>query len=268
MATAGMQTAIGARLAQLRQEAQPERLAVRGPRTEVNVGLAERWGGALVGSFLALWGLSLLLRRRSILGGLSLTALGSTLTYRGVTGHCVAYEKLGVRSQDAKVLSHPLSRRIHARYSVTIDRPAEELYAFWHDLSNLPRIMRNLESVQQLDEKRSRWVALAPRGRQVQWDAQTISDRPNKEIAWQSTDEAQVPNRGVVRFEPAPGGRGTVVSVSLEYQPPAGAIGAAIARLTGQEPSQQIRKDLHRFKQIMEAGEEPITAGQPRGRCA
>jgi uncharacterized membrane protein len=138
---------------------------------------------------------------------------------------------------------------------VTINRPASDLYAFWRNFSNLPRIMSHLESVEETGDRRSHWKATAPAGAKVEWDAEIVEDRPNELIAWRSLPDAQVPNAGSVRFVPAPGDRGTEVHVELRYDPPAGKLGKAVAKLFGEEPSQQIAGDLRRFKQVVETGE-------------
>jgi uncharacterized membrane protein len=137
----------------------------------------------------------------------------------------------------------------------TVNRPADEVYAFWRDFENLPRFMEHLESVQVTDEKRSHWRAKAPAGMTVAWDAEIIDDTPGERISWRSLEGSTVPNAGSVRFKPATGGRGTVITVEIEYQPPGGAIGATIAKLFGEEPEQQVSDDLRRFKQVIETGE-------------
>lgn len=155
---------------------------------------------------------------------------------------------------------------IHVRKSVQINRPPQELYRFWRDFTNLPRVMEHLESVETLDEKHSRWTAKGPAGSRIQWDAAITEDRAGEAISWQSIEGARVKNWGAVRFTSAPAGRGSLVSVELHYIPPAGAVGAAFAKLFGQEPALQLQKDLRRFKQIMETGEAITTEGQPAGR--
>ncbi|HJU05786.1 MAG TPA: SRPBCC family protein [Nitrospiraceae bacterium] len=157
------------------------------------------------------------------------------------------------------------SGAIRVKRAVTVDRSPEELYRFWHDVQNLPRVMSHLQSVQVTGEKRSHWVAKAPAGRTVEWDAEITYEQPNQRIAWRSIEGADVDNMGSVQFQPAPGGRGTEVHVELEYSPPGGMIGAAIAKLFGESPDQQIQEDLRRFKRMMEAGEIPTTKGQPQG---
>jgi uncharacterized membrane protein len=156
---------------------------------------------------------------------------------------------------------------IRVRKSVTINRPTEELYAFWHDFQNLARFTKHVESVQITDDNHSHWIAKGPAGKKVEWDAETIEDRPNELIAWRSVEGSTVENSGSVRFEPATGGRGTVVRVEVEYYPPAGLLGATVAKLLGEEPKGQLEEDLRRLKQIMEAGEIITTEGQPAGRA-
>lgn len=142
-----------------------------------------------------------------------------------------------------------------AEKTITINRSPEELYKFWRNFENLPRFMSHLESVQVTGDKRSHWKAKAPLGTTVEWDAEITEDRPNELIAWRSLEGADVDNSGSVRFDRAPGGRGTEVRVEIEYTPPAGALGAGIAKLFGEAPEQQIKGDLYRFKQVMETGE-------------
>jgi uncharacterized membrane protein len=159
-----------------------------------------------------------------------------------------------------------MNQGIKVEKSVTINKPADELYRYWHDFEKLPTFMKHLKSVQVCDAKRSHWVANAPLGTSVEWDADIVTDQENQLIAWASVPGADIDNSGFVRFTPAPGGRGTEVKVVIEYNPPGGAVGAAIAKLFGEEPEQQAGDDLRRFKQLMEAGEIATTEGQPSGR--
>ena len=146
------------------------------------------------------------------------------------------------------------------RQSVTVNRPVEEVYAFWHNLENFPRFMAHVRSVS-VSGRRSHWVAKAPAGMSVEWDAEIVEDRENELIAWRSLEESDVQHSGKVRFARAPGARGTEVRVDLAYMPPGGALGRTIAKLFGEEPEQQVREDLRRVKQILEAGEIPISDG-------
>jgi uncharacterized membrane protein len=144
---------------------------------------------------------------------------------------------------------------LRAKGSITVHKPVAEVYGFWHNFENLPQFMRHLESVTIIDDRRSHWKAKAPAGQSVEWDAVTIEDRANELISWRSTADADVYNAGTVRFQPAPGGRGTEVRVELEYKPPLGKLGAKVATLFREEPGQQVEDDLRHFKQVMETGE-------------
>jgi uncharacterized membrane protein len=146
-------------------------------------------------------------------------------------------------------------RTIYVRKSIRVNSSPEQAYRFWHDFQNLPKIMRHLESVELTGGRRSHWVATGPAGMRFEWDAEVIEDRQNESIAWRSLEGADVENSGVVKFQRGPGGRGAVVWVEMEYRPPAGSLGASIAKLFGEEPGQQVSDDLRRFKQIIETGE-------------
>lgn len=229
-----------------------------------NVGKVERWASAIGGAALVLFGL----KRRSI-SSIPFVLIGGSLIYRGTTGRCGLYNALGVSTTDRTrgSASVEASRDIKVDRSVTINRSPEELYRFWRNFENLPRFMENLESVRTIiDDRRSHWVAKAPMGKTVEWDAEIINEEENKLIAWRSLEGADVDSAGSVRFEPAPDGRGTEVKVSLTYNPPGGKVGSIIAKLFGREPEQQVREDLRRFKQLMEAGEITTTKGQSSGR--
>jgi uncharacterized membrane protein len=115
--------------------------------------------------------------------------------------------------------------------------------------------MEHLEAVQVIDDRRSHWRARAPAGSSVEWDAEIIEDQPNARISWRSTQEADVPNTGTVSFRTAPGNRGTEIQVTLRYDPPAGRVGALVAKLFGEEPAEQVKSDLRRLKQVLETGE-------------
>jgi uncharacterized membrane protein len=156
---------------------------------------------------------------------------------------------------------------VRTKRSVTVRKSPAECYAFWRDFENLPRFMRHLESVTVTGGSRSHWVAKAPAGRTVEWDAETTEDVPNERIAWRSVEGSGVRNAGVVEFAPAPGGRGTEVRVTLEYDPPAGRLGQLVAKLFGEDPATQVREDLRRFKAVMEAGEAPTSDVRPADRA-
>jgi uncharacterized membrane protein len=159
----------------------------------------------------------------------------------------------------AMQLSGNGSSGIHARGSCIVNRSPEEVYRFWRNFENLPRFMRHVESVSDLGDGRSHWKVKGPAGMEVEWDATIVADVPNEVITWRSLENADVDNAGAVRFEAAPGGRGTIVRVNIEYNPVGGVIGAAVAKLFGEEPEQQLDDDLRRFKQVLEVGEVVIS---------
>jgi uncharacterized membrane protein len=202
-------------------------------------------------------------RWASVVGGTALTIVGGTLIARGARSKSKTRDGEIDHSPSASV-GHNQGVRIEK--TVTINKSAEELYRFWRNFENLPRFMDHLQSVQVKDDTHSHWIAKGPAGKSVEWDAVIVNDIANELIAWKST-EAEIANAGSVRFRGAPGGRGTEVTVNLEYDPPAGKVGMLVAKLFGEEPTQQVQVDLRRFKQVMEAGEVPTTDGQPTGRA-
>jgi uncharacterized membrane protein len=155
---------------------------------------------------------------------------------------------------------------IRVSESVAVTRPPEDVYRFWRDFQNFPRFMRHVEAVQPAGERRWRWKVKGPGGTVVEWEAEITSDEPGRLIAWRSVGGADVANSGSVAFTPAPGGRGTIVRVEMQYRPPAGVVGAAVAKLFGTGPERQLREELRRFRQLIEAGEIITTEGQPAGR--
>ena len=146
--------------------------------------------------------------------------------------------------------------------AITINRPRQELYDFWREFKNLQLFLENVRSVTKIDATHSRWIIEAPAGRTVEFISRITEDEPGRLIAWTSEEGAEVANSGRIKFEDAPGGRGTIVRATIAYDPPAGAVGRAVATLFQREPKMQARRDLRRFKQLMETGE--ITTSQPR----
>ncbi|PSB02951.1 cyclase [Merismopedia glauca CCAP 1448/3] len=216
-----------------------------------NISDTERWGSLITGGALVLTGLS----QRSLRGAL-LALAGGGLAYHGATGQ--------KSLQDKVTEATGLDKNIRVEKTVTIqNKSPEELYRFWHDFENLPTFMKHLKSVTIIDETRSHWVANAPLDTSVEWDAQIVTDRENELITWTSVEGADVDNSGMVRFKSTD--RGTEVKVVIEYSPPGGGLTAAIAKVFGEEPEQQLGDDLRRFKMLMEAGEIATTEGQPSG---
>jgi uncharacterized membrane protein len=163
--------------------------------------------------------------------------------------------------QDGARVSPSPEHAVTVRKVVTINAPREQLYRFWRDFTNLPRFMERLESVETIGDKRSRWRARGPGGMVVGWEAEVMDDRPNELITWRSLPGSRLSHAGVVRFTPAPHGRGTEFVVELAYTPPGGTLGARMARLVGKAPEQELQEDLRRFKQLMEANDIVVSEG-------
>jgi len=138
--------------------------------------------------------------------------------------------------------------------AVTINRSPGDLFQFWRHLPNLASFMENVEQIELLDEQRSRWVVKGPGDSDVEWVSRITDEREGEMLAWESEAGADVPNSGTVTFRDA-GARGAVVTATIAYDPPAGTIGRIIAKMFQREPAIQARRDLRRFKQLMETGE-------------
>lgn len=225
----------------------------RSPPFPVNVGRTERWISGVAGALLLGYGLRRH-RYRAVLAPLGVGLIG-----RAVSGRSLLNRALG-RNSAATLRTSPVSSLERGEgtridRTVLIARPAAELYRFWRQFDTLPRFMDNLESVTLLDGRRSHWVAKGPLGARVEWDAEVHNEIPNELIAWRSLPGSEVDQAGSVHFMPA--AEGTEVRVVLRYAAPAGKVGDTVARLLGDDPSQQIADDLRRFKQVMEASDIP-----------
>lgn len=221
-------------------------------RSGRNISEVERWASMAGGIGLAAYGIS---RRRP--AGWILAGLGAMLFRRGLSGHCHTYEMLGLNTAGTGEDTRRAlggSAGVHVDESVTINKPISELYRFWRNLENLPRFMSHLESVERVTDTLSRWRAKGPAGSGVEWNAEIINEVPDQVIGWKSIENSDVVSAGSVNFDPVAGGA-TRVRVRLQYSPPGGKVGAAVARMMGSDPATQIREDLRRFKQMLETGE-------------
>lgn len=247
-----------------RMEHHSEHAAQR-PAPGVNVGDKERLLSFLAGSALGLYGLS-----RFSVKGLALAAMGGALVYRGTSGHCSMYQALDISTATPRgpATSVAAGHGVKIEESIIINRDAATLWHFWRKLENIGRFMHHLERVEEIDERRSRWVARGPWGTPLQWEAEIINEKENELIAWRSVDDSTVDTAGSVHFRELPDGRGTEVRVVLKYDAHAAQLAAPLARILGKSPERQIHEDLRRFKQVMESGEVATTEGQPRGQCS
>jgi uncharacterized membrane protein len=221
-------------------------------RSDRNLSEYERWASIVAGAGLAVYGLTRLKRNGWLHAG-----IGALLLRRGVTAHCDVYEALGMNTAaDAADTRAALrgSRGVNVLESVTINRPIAELYRFWRNLENLPRFMSHLESVERITDTLSRWRARGPAGTTVEWNAEIINEVTDQVIGWRSIENSDVVSAGSVNFEEVGEGR-TRVRVRLQYSPPGGKLGDAVARLMGSDAATEIRQDLDRFKQLVESNQ-------------
>jgi uncharacterized membrane protein len=221
---------------------------------EVNVGRTERLASTLGGGALAVVGA----RRRGVPGAL-LATLGAALLHRGVTGHCHLYSAVGIDTSrdtadapEAVPAAEDWGTRVQA--SITIARSPDELYAYWRDFTNAPKFMHRIIRVDVLEGgQRSRWTAEGLRGRTIEWTSELTDDRPGR-IAWTTLPGSDLPHRGFVEFTRGAERGETIVHHALDFDPPGGIVGQAIASALHELPEVMLRDDLRRFKQLMETG--------------
>jgi uncharacterized membrane protein len=214
----------------------------------------ERWGALTAAAAVVAIG-----SRQRNLPRFAVAAAAAPLAFRGLAGRWPVS-----RHEDTRdALSGP--RGAHVLESVRIERPVEDVYRFWRRLENLPQFMDYLVAVTDRGDGRSHWVARGPGGITVQWEAEIINEVENKVIGWRSLTNADVVSAGSVNFYPMRDGRATQVTVKMQYAPPAGRFGAAVAKALWRSPEQTVREDLRRLKQLLEAGER-ATAGSDRVR--
>lgn len=235
----------------------------------LNMRSGERLLSALAGTALTTLGLREMAKSRSWTGAVA-AAAGAAMLYRGGTGYCPLYAAAERQERDARSDSRTAlggQRGTHVEEVVNINKPPAELFRSWQDVERLPEFMHNLISVKKQDDVRSHWIVRGPGGKELQWDAEIINQVQNELIGWRTLRGADVVSAGSVRFKVLEDGRGTEVRVRMQYGPPLGRVGAGVARLFGKSPSQTVREDLRRFKQLAESGEVATIAGQPRGHA-
>jgi len=259
-------TALDASTSRFPRDDTDDNAAIQQTEAQANVGDAERVVSVTAGAIAAVAGLG-----RGGLPGLLIAAIGGGLIYRGATGHCPVYERLDVNTaEDGEQSQLESSRAVHLATAFLINRSPQELYDFWRDFENLPKIMTHIESVRKLDDdgKRTHWVAKSTSaGKQFEWDAEITAEESGRRIAWRSLPGGDIETQGEITFEQHLGDRGTNVHVSMDYVPPGGRVGHWIARMLGENPLRVVREDLRNFKRLMETGEILTIIGQPHGTC-
>ena len=212
-----------------------------------NMASAERWLSVLGGSALSYFAM----KKSKSLGRMAMTTASGLLLYRGTTGRCPVYKALGISTA-----SEEAGAGVKIEKNIVIDRPSWEVYAYWHDFSNLPNFMEHLESVEILDDRMSRWTAKTPGGIHLTWNAETTKDIPNEKIKWRSLPGSDFNNKGSVSFKPGPHGNDTELTFKMTYYPPGGAAAVAISELVNIITAHEIEKNLNQFKEIMEGKTE------------
>jgi uncharacterized membrane protein len=218
----------------------------------------ERWASLATATAVIAYGVT-----RRDKPGMWLAAAAAPLAYRGVAGEWPRLRNERGRSDNPRVALAG-SRGVHVHESIRLENPIDEVYRFWRRLENLPQFMSHLQSVSETGGGRSHWVACGPAGTTAEWDAEIIKDQPNDTISWRSLPGSDVVTAGSVTFKRARSGQSTQLTVHLQYDPPGGRAGSWIAGLFGREPSQTIREDLRRVKQLLEAGEIAHAYANPR----
>jgi uncharacterized membrane protein len=208
--------------------------------------------------------------------GAGLAVIGGLFAVRGATGHSNVYGFLNISTAEQKqnfapgiphtVSSIPGRRGVRVQRSMTVRRPAEDLYNFWYDIEKAPLYMDYIKSVMKTGERTSHWIAQGPLGNSVEWNSELLQVVPNEVISWHVHGKPTTANAGKVTFEPAPDGLGTVVTLELDFFQFSGALGTSAGKLFAHIPERQVIGTLRHFKELMEAGEIPTIKGQPTGK--
>ena len=218
--------------------------------SNINIGVSERMVSALGGAALAVWGL----RNLGSPTGIGMLFSGSYLLVRGFSGYCALNNMLGRNTAE----TYRQAGAMEVSSTFTINKPRSEVYAFWRKLENLPSFMKHLKSVDELDDKRSKWTAEIPAGLgTVSWEAEIVDDISGELISWRSLPGSTVDNAGEVKFKDATGNKGTEITACISYRLPAGDIGSLAGKLFSPSIEKMMRDDLRTFKMLMETGELP-----------
>ena len=228
--------------------------------SEVNVGPVQRGVSALAGVALVAAGL-----RRPTLGGVALAGAGTSLLYRATTGYCHLFGALGIDTARDDDGGAP-SDAVEIRRSITIQRPRDEVYRRWRDPQSQPRVWSHFAELTNATEQGAHWRFEAPLGRTLGWDARVVDERPGELVAWEAAEGADLRNEGTVEFRDAPGDWGTEITLRVRFDPPAGLLGDAAARVLDDPPKLVLEKALRRFKSLVETGEIPSTDQNPSAR--
>jgi uncharacterized membrane protein len=232
-------------------------------QTGVNVAQPERWISGIAGGLLTLYGL-----RRLDIPGTFVALLGADLLYRGISGHSLVYKALGISTlrREATRVAIPQQEGTRIHRSMTVNRSPEDLYNAWHDVGKAPAYMMGVEKVRQTDAKTSRWTARLPSGKKIQWYAEFTREDSGRLLEWRVLGKKfMVAQAGRVYFVPASDGRGTIVTLELDYPPAHNFLRRNMKQAISYLADKEALEDLRRFKELMEAGEIATIQDQPKG---
>lgn len=227
--------------------------------TNVNMHQLERKASTILGGILLFQSFA---RRSPSLGE---KALAAVLLYRGISGHSFLYQALGM-STASKAERQKAGDAPEVERSITIEKPANDLYRFWREPQHLSQIMGAFAEVTEGSGGQTHWAVQGPFNRRIEWDSQIVEDRPGEMIRWKSLDGARIPNEGIVRFRSAPRDWGTEVTLRMRFNPPGGALGNKIVKQLSFAPRMMVEKALRRFKSLAETGEFPTLKRNPAAR--
>lgn len=218
-----------------------------------NMDDTERWLSIAGGALLGIGALKL----RGV-AGVAMGVVGAGLVYRGISGSDPVYRAIGVDRAGDHPSPRGLSGLVEAKPlylegTVIVLRSADELYAHWRDLENLPELMSSVRSIEALgDGTRSHWKMFVAPGVLLEFDATIVYDKRNRRISWRADEDSTINHHGTVSFKPLGRDRGTQVRVELGYDVPGGAVGRAVAGLLDTFSEKHLVADLERFKADME----------------
>lgn len=222
-----------------------------------DVGRGTRVVSAVVGGALLVFGV-----RRRTLPGTAAALVGGWLLHRSVPGRSPLPDVFGGGDDESE--TDPVETEVER--TITVGKPADELYEMWRDPEQLSQVMGHFADVSPVDEDRLHWTVPGPFGRDLEWKTRFVESRSGEFLQWESLENAAVANEGSIRFAPAPGDQGTEVTLRLRFDPPGGRLGNAAMKFSGFVPAVLAKKALHRFKSLAETGEIPTLEGNPSAR--
>lgn len=135
--------------------------------------------------------------------------------------------------------------------SVVIQRPVEQVFAFYEDFRNLPNFLGDVVRIEITGARTSRWTIKAPLGLQVQWSVVVTDIRPNAFIAYQ-TGSVTAAARWEVNFSAGTEPGTTLVREVMSM--PGGLLTEAALAAVGKPPAKEVRANLERLKELLETG--------------